>query len=79
MKKVSMVRRIHLVKRVKYENKKQFELSQSAARMLEGISSVYHGEIYSQLAKKRYAVGPVFTGHFLIRGGKVCYSPSERE
>ena len=68
-----------MVRKVEYGSKEQFELSQSAAKMLEGISSVYHGEIYSQLAKKGYAVGPVFTGHLFIRGGKVCYSPSDRE
>ena len=68
-----------MVKRVKYENKEQFQVSQSAVKMLESISQVYHGEIYNQLAEKGYAIGPVFTGHFLIRGGKVCYSPAERE
>lgn len=68
-----------MVKKVVYESKEQFEISQPAAKMLEGISRVYHGEVYKQLADKGYAVGPVFIGHFLIRGGKVCYSPSERE
>jgi hypothetical protein len=68
-----------LVRKIEYENKEQFEHSQPAAEMLESISQVYHGEIYRQLAEKRYAVGPVFTGHFFLRGSKICYSPSERE
>jgi hypothetical protein len=68
-----------LVKKIEYENKEQFGHSQSAVKMLEDISQVYHGEIYRQLAEKRYAVGPVFTGHFLLRGSKICYSPLERK
>ena len=67
------------MRKIVYKGKGEFETSKSAVKMLEDISDVYHGELYSQLAEKGYAVGPVFTGHFFIRGGKVCYSPSERE